>query len=140
LPFLAVTPSYSLLDERLTKIRPRKQELEARLTDLARVDYQPVDLEAATSEAFAYLGRFREVLEEGTLEQRKEFLRGFVHEIAIDPDAARGTITFYELPAGSLMMVSGAGFEPTLAGDPSISLGVRPSNRTDKEVFTKGRA
>ena len=30
-------------------------------------------------------------LTEGTLPQRKEFLRGFVHEIAIDPDAARGT-------------------------------------------------
>ena len=53
------------------------------------------------------------MLEEGTLEQRKEFLRGFVHEITIDPDAARGTITFYELPAGSLMMVPGAGVEPT---------------------------
>jgi len=45
----------------------------------------------------------------GSLEQRNEFLRGFVYEIAIDPDAARGTITFYELPAGSLiMMVPGA--------------------------------
>ncbi|MBI2890166.1 MAG: hypothetical protein HYY13_05210 [Nitrospirae bacterium] len=45
---------------------------------------------------------------EGTLEQWKEFLRGFVAEIAIDPDASRGTITFYELPAGYLMMVPGA--------------------------------
>ena len=48
----------------------------------------------------------------GTLEQRKEFLRGFVHEIGIDPDAGRGVITFYELPAGSLMMVPGLGVEP----------------------------
>ena len=56
----------------------------------------------------AYVARFREVLEEGSIEQRKEFLRGFVHEISIDPDAARGTITFYELPISSLMMVPGA--------------------------------
>ena len=56
----------------------------------------------------AYRGRFRDVLEEGTLEQRKEFLRGFVHENSIDPDAARGTITFYELPISSLMVVPGA--------------------------------
>jgi len=56
----------------------------------------------------AYLAKFRDVLEEGTLEQRKEFLRGFVHEIAIDPDAPRGTTTFYELPITSLMMVPGA--------------------------------
>ncbi len=56
----------------------------------------------------AYLATFRDVLEEGTLEQRKEFLRGFVHEISIDPDTARGVITFYELPISSLMMVPGA--------------------------------
>jgi hypothetical protein len=29
-----------------------------------------------------------------------------IHQLS--PDAARGTITFYELPAGSLMMVPGA--------------------------------
>jgi hypothetical protein len=55
----------------------------------------------------AYLARFRDVLEERTLEQRKEFLRGFVHEISIDSDTARGTITFYELPVTSLMSVPG---------------------------------
>ncbi len=33
----------------------------------------------------------------------KEFLRGFVAEITIDPNAARGTITYYELPISSLM-------------------------------------
>ncbi len=96
------------MDERLGKIRVRKQDLEARLADLERIDYQPVDLEAATREALAYLARFRDVLEEGTLEQRKELLRGFVHEISIDPDTARGVITFYELPITSLMMVPGA--------------------------------
>ena len=65
-------------------------------------------MKASTADALAHLGRFREVLEIGSLEQRKEFLRGFVAEIAIDPDAARGTIAFYELPAASLMMVPGA--------------------------------
>ena len=43
------------------------------------------------------------------MEQREEFLRGFVYEIGIDPDAGSGVITFYELPASSLMMVPGAG-------------------------------
>jgi len=63
----------------------------------------------------AYLARFRKVPEEGAPEQRKEFLRGFVAEITIDPDAARGTICFYELPISSLMMVPGVGVEPTWA-------------------------
>ena len=86
----------------------QRQALESRLADLERVDHTPFDLEAATADALANLGRFRRVLEIGTLEQRKEFLRGFVQEIRIDPDAGRGVITFYELPAGSLMMVPGA--------------------------------
>jgi hypothetical protein len=35
-----------------------------------------------------------------------------IPEIGIDPDTARGTITFYELPVSSLMSVPGAGVEP----------------------------
>src|SRR3989442_9148531 len=42
----------------------------------------------------------------------------FVHEISIDPDTARGVITFYELPVSSLMMVPGVGVEPTQARGP----------------------
>src|SRR3989442_13979375 len=42
----------------------------------------------------------------------------FVHEISIDPDTARGVITFYELPISSLMMVPGVGVEPTQARGP----------------------
>src|SRR5206468_5837679 len=91
---------------------------DVRRPHLERVDFQPVDLEAATRDALAYLARFRDVLEKGTLEQRKEFLRGFVHEISIDPDTARGTIIFYELPVTSLMMVPGVGVEPTQARGP----------------------
>ena len=115
---IATPANRDFVDDRLGKIRTRKQEIEARLTDLQRVDFEPVDLEAATRDALAYLARFREVLEEGTLEQRKEFLRGFVAGVEIDPDAVRGTITFYELPAGSLMMVPGVGVEPTWALGP----------------------
>ena len=45
---------------------------------------------------------------EGSLEQRRAFLRGFVREIAIDPDDGSETITFYELAETSFMMVPGA--------------------------------
>ncbi len=115
---IATPANRDFVDDRLGKIRTRKQEIEARLSDLAQIDCQPVDLEAATRDALAHLARFQNVLEEGTLEQRKEFLRGFVAGIEIDPDTARGTITFYELPAGSLMMVPGVGVEPTWALGP----------------------
>jgi hypothetical protein len=117
-----MTPATAdFVGERLGKVRVERQTLEAQLADLECVDYHPVDLEAATADALAYLGRFHEVLEMGTLEQGKEFLRGFVHQIAIDPDSRRGVITFYELPAGSLMMVPGLGVEPGWLAGQGIS-------------------
>ena len=51
------------------------------------------------------------MLQEGTLEQRREILRGYVADIGIDPDNARASITFYQLPITSLMGVPGAGVE-----------------------------
>ncbi len=51
------------------------------------------------------------MLQEGTLEQRREILRGYVADIGIDSDNARASITFYQLPITSLMGVPGAGVE-----------------------------
>lgn len=51
------------------------------------------------------------MLQEGTLEQRREILRGYVADIGIDPDNARASITFYQLPITSLMGMPGAGVE-----------------------------
>lgn len=38
---------------------------------------------------------------------------GFIAEIGIDPDAGRGVITFYEIPAGSSMMVPEGRHDPS---------------------------
>ena len=88
---------------------------------MERLDYRPVDVEAVTREALAYLGRFGEVLGQGSIEQRKEFLRGFVKEIRIVPDKGTGVINNLRLPVSSLMMVPEAGFEP------ACLLGATPS-------------
>ena len=50
--------------------------------------------------------------------REKEFLRGFIAEIGIDPDAGRGVITFYERLVSSLMCMVGAGVEPAGAEGP----------------------
>ena len=52
------------------------------------------------------------MLQEGTLEQRREILRGYVADIGIDPDNARASITFYQLPITSLMGMPGARVTP----------------------------
>ncbi len=62
------------MDERLGKIRVRKQDVEACLADLERANTNRSTLKATTSNALACLARFREVLEEGTLEHSADYL------------------------------------------------------------------
>lgn len=51
----------------------------------------------------AHLGRFREVLEQGTFLERKEFLRAFVIRIDLDPEAKRGTLHMHNMVATSFL-------------------------------------
>ena len=67
---------------------------------------------------------FRELFEQGTPEERKEFVRAFVEQLVVDPDAGKGTLFIREFPAlglfragnSSFEMVAGARFEPATSG------------------------
>jgi DNA invertase Pin-like site-specific DNA recombinase/phage host-nuclease inhibitor protein Gam len=85
------------VDERLTAIRLRTRELEAKQYELEAVAEGPLDLEAATTQALAQIERFREVLDQGTIIQQKEFLRGMIAGITIHPGKHRGVVTYYDL-------------------------------------------
>ena len=64
------------------------------------------------------------LLEAGNLEEKKEFVRAFVHRITVRPDEERLDIQMLKLPAGclpqpgvvSVGVVAGAGFEPATFG------------------------
>jgi len=54
-----MTPATSdFVGERLGKVRVQRKALEARLNELTRVPYRPIDLEAATEAALGQLNRF----------------------------------------------------------------------------------
>jgi hypothetical protein len=91
----------NFVDDRLGKIRVPKQELESRLADLERVDYRPVNLEAATRDALTYLARFCDVLEEKALSNSgRSSCAASCTKSASIPTRPR-TIDLCKLPAGS---------------------------------------
>jgi site-specific DNA recombinase len=95
------------VDEKLVGIRRRLRELEAREHELATVADGPLDVEAVTAQALAHLAKFREVLDHGSILQRKEFLRGLVAGITLYPSENRGTVTFYDLIPASFKCRAG---------------------------------
>ncbi len=108
------------IDERLVEIKRRRRELEARMEGLQGAAAQEIDTEAAVDAAMAHLGRFREVLEQGTFLERKEFLRAFVIRIDLDPEAKRGTLHIHNY--GVTAHVKAIFFEPSSRGpDPRVS-------------------
>ena len=51
----------------------------------------------------ASLAGFEELLEQGTVEERKEFVRAFVQELEIDPDRGRGVLHIRRFPKVGIM-------------------------------------
>ena len=82
-------------------------------------------LHALAEQVLRYMADFEKVMAEGTVDEKRTFIRAFARRIALDPEAGTGRAELYALPrftalpagAGnaansSLIMVAGAGFEP----------------------------
>jgi site-specific DNA recombinase len=87
------------VDDKLSGIRSRLRDLQAKEEDLLARPARTTDIEAAVEAALAQVRRFRQVLARGTILEQKELVRGFIAGITITPSKDRGVITWYDLPA-----------------------------------------
>ena len=83
------------VDEKLIGIRSHMRDLEAQQQELESVADGPLDAEAATTQALAHVARLREVLEQGSIVQQKEFLKGMIADITLYPSKNRGVVRYY---------------------------------------------
>ncbi|MHC4092257.1 MAG: hypothetical protein ACYSVY_18630 [Planctomycetota bacterium] len=92
-------------------------------------------MDTLVSDAVGSLSRFQEVMEQGSLEEKKTFLRAFVGRIMIYPGKGRGTVEYFKIPD----------LERLLAGKSSFSVvaGVRyealQKNFAPPEAFAMGQ-
>ena len=112
-------PRIHELNERREKLRARKEELDV------LVAAQSAEVPSA-QEVNECVSDLREVLERGSLAEKKAFIWSFVKEIRITGDDVKLTYTMPSLPASSQQ-----GAEPVLAiehyGGPSLTKGKTPT-------------
>ena len=107
------------VDEKLAALERERRSLEARLEELMVLPYQPLNLDSLMDAAWAALSDLSRVAENGSLEERKEFVRGFLAGMKIDPDSDKGTLLWWKLPRAAL------------SGDPDSSVGMVPGGRSE---------
>jgi hypothetical protein len=95
------------VDEKLMGIRRRLRELEAREQELEMKATGTLDVEALTARVLAHVAKLSEVMEHGSIVEKKEFLRGLVAGITLFPSENRGVITFYDLIPASFKCSTG---------------------------------
>ncbi len=113
-----------LIEEKLNAITKEKQSLEKELGKFELLPRKTDDIQKLVDEAITSLKAFEEVFREGTLEEKKEFIRLFIDRIELDAGGRRAAVHIrrfpgpYRLDTGksSFSMVAGAGFEPATFG------------------------
>lgn len=120
----SLTPENTkFVDPELQKLGKEKDEFEARLRKVEVVPDEQVNPDKLAEQIVRGLKSFGELFEQGTQEERKEFVRAFVEQLVVDPDRGKGTLYIREFPAlesiragnSSFEMVAGARYEPATA-------------------------
>ena len=112
-------------DKRIRELKTELREITPRLQELEAASLGQVDLDGLTDAMVSYMGEFEKVLAEGTIDEKRSFMRAFTKEIELDPQTGKGRAQLFMLPDpaaatrnapatanSSLIMVAGAGFEP----------------------------
>ncbi len=114
-------------DKRIRELKGELREIEPRLEEMEASSAAAPDLDELTDAMLRYMENFGEVVAEGTVEERRAFIRAFVMKVELDPAEGRGRAELLSIPrltalplAGdnaaksSFNMVAGAGFEPAI--------------------------
>jgi hypothetical protein len=109
------------VDSKLPDLGTEKRKLQARSEALETTPYDPIDADAVLRDGLASVSDLPRLMESGSLEDRKEFVRAFVGGVSVVPAEARLDIQMRTLPAlsdanSTCGLVAGAGFEPATFG------------------------
>lgn len=99
----SITPvNAEFVDEKLVELKRTRRELQDRQLALEQAAARDLNLEAASEAALGHLARFRDVLDQGTFFEQKEFLGKFIEGITLHPFEQRGVLKMRDMVAASL--------------------------------------
>ena len=99
------------VDEKLAKLKRERQHLEEMLEEQEKIRYEPMDMDTIVLDAMVSLGRFQKIMDQGSLEEKKSFLRAFVGRIKILPGKGRGTVEYYKIPDLERLLAGNSSFK-----------------------------
>jgi DNA invertase Pin-like site-specific DNA recombinase len=85
-------------DQRIAELKKDLPRVEARIEELERSTAPQVDLDLAVREMTELLRDFGQVMEEGSIDERRRAVRAFVKEIRLDPESYEGQAQVFVLP------------------------------------------
>ena len=107
------------VDAKLRDMGSERRRLQNRREELETAPYDPIDAEAVLRGGLASLQDLPRLMESGSLEDRKEFVRAFVGAVSVVPGEARLDVQMRTLPAVGVLrhsnsacgVVAGARYE-----------------------------
>ena len=120
-----ITPANrDFIDSKLERLRQERQTLQGRKQVLEAEKARAKDVHQLADEVLSELTEFQDVFREGTPEEQKAFIRAFVPEIVMEPDAGKAVVRIRKFPpplsrgGGNLSFdaIAGGGFEPPTSG------------------------
>ena len=125
-----ITPgTREFADKRVAQFKGELMDIESSLTGLKNETAHAVNVDALISVLLEHMEEFDKVVAQGTVEEKRTFLRAFTNRVEIDPDRKVGRAELFALPRiqasspvgndalnSSFQMVAGAGFEPATSG------------------------
>ena len=116
----SLTPvNKELIDRKLIKLKRERNDTQWELDTLKAVPNDAVDVGKLAGEILDSLGAFEDIFSEGTLEEKKEFIRLFVEKIEMDTEGNKAKLHIKRFPAPSglatgnspLKVVAGAPYD-----------------------------
>jgi len=88
-------------DRRIAELKKAIRALDARLAELDAASAAQPDLDDLTDEMLSHMGSFEQIVSEGTVDEKRRFVRAFVQRIEIDPDSDERRIHLMQVPIGA---------------------------------------
>ncbi len=109
------------VNTKLRELGNEKRRHQGRIEELETAPYTPIDADVVLAEGLAGLADLSRLMDRGTLEERKQFIRSFITGVTVQPDTATLDVTMRTFPAvgdanSACALVAGAGFEPATFG------------------------
>jgi len=94
-------------DKRIRELKGELREIEPRLAEMEAPSAAAPDLDELTDAMLGYMEEFDEVVAEGTVEERRAFIRAFVTKVELDPAEGRGRAQLLSIPRLTALPLGG---------------------------------